>query len=85
MPQQDSLVLVGMGGLFVLLGIGAIIWGRREEKGYYDALSARRDVREFAEHWPRRPQFGALKIGGRIALAIGVLMIVAGGAWLLWG
>jgi len=84
MPQYDWLMLIGMGGLFVLLGIAAIIWGRREEKSYYDSLSTRTDTREFLEHWPQRPQFGALKIGGRIAIAIGGLMIIMGGAFWLW-
>ena len=85
MPQCDWLVLMGMGGLFILLGIGAIIWGRNEEKSYYNSLSARSDTREFLEHWPQRPQFGALKVGGRIAIAIGLLMLVMGGGLWLWG
>ena len=85
MPQHDCFVLMGMGGFFILLGLGAIIWGRREERSYYDSLSTRTDVREFLEHSPEHPQFGALKIGGWIAIAIGVLMIVMGGAFLLWG
>ena len=84
MSQYDWLVLLGMGGLFILLGLGAIIWGRSEEKGYYNALSNRRDAREFLEHWPPRPQFGALKIGGYIALAVGAVMIVIGSALALW-
>ncbi len=83
MPQHDWFVLMGMGGLFILLGLGATIWGRREEKSYYNSLSSRTDTREFLEHWPQRPQFGALKIGGRIAMAIGVLIIVMGGAFWL--
>jgi len=76
---------MGMGGFFILLGLGAIIWGRREEKSYYDSLSTRNDTREFLEHWPQRPQFGALKIGGWVSIAIGVSMIVIGGVLLLWG
>ncbi len=88
MPQNDWFVLMGIGGLFILLGLGAIIWGKSEEKSYYDSLSSRpdnADKREFLEHWPQRPQFEALKIGGWIAIAIGVLMIVMGGAFWLWG
>lgn len=85
MPQNNWLVLMGMGGLFILLGLAAIIWDRSEEKSYYDSLSTRPDKREFLEHWPQRPQFGALKIGGRIAIALGLLMIIMGGAFLLWG
>jgi hypothetical protein len=85
MPQHDLFVLMGMGGLFILLGLAAIIWGRSEEKSYYNSISTRFDVREFLERWPHWPQFGALKIGGRIAIAIGVLMLVTGGALWLWG
>ena len=73
-----------MGGAFILLGFGAIMWGRSEEKSYYNSLTNRPDTREFMEHWPQRPQFEALKIGGWIAIAIGVLMIVMGGALWLW-
>ncbi len=82
MPQQDLFVLMGMGCLFILLGLAAIIRGRSEERSYYDSLSTRTDAREFLEHWPRHPQFGALKIGGRIAIVIGALMVVTGG--ILW-
>ena len=85
MPQYACIVLMGMGGLFILLGLGAIIWGRSEEKSYYDSLSDRGDTREFLEHWPQRSQLGALKIGGRIAIVIGVLMVIIGGIFWLWG
>ena len=78
MPQQDWLALIGIGALFIAIGFGAILWGRSEEKGYYDSLTSRPDGREFLEHWPQRPQFGALKIGGWIALAIGILALVTG-------
>ena len=85
MPERDCFILMGMGGLFVILGIAAIIWGKREGKSYYNSISTRHDVREFLEHEPERPEPGALKIGGWIAMAIGLLMLVMGGAFLLWG
>ncbi len=85
MPQQDCFVLMGMGGLFILLGLGAIFWNRSEEKSYHNSLSTRRDAREFLTHEPDRPPFGGLKIGGWIAIAVGALMIVMGGAFWLWG
>ena len=84
MPERDLLILMGMGGLFVILGVASIFWGKGEEKSYYDALSSRHDVREFLEHEPERPEPGALKIGGWIAIAIGLLMLVMGGAFWLW-
>ncbi len=85
MPQYDWLVLMGMGGLFILLGLAAIILDRSEEKSYYDSLSTRTDVREFMAHQPQRPQLGAIKIGGRIGIAVGVFMIAVGGGLWLWG
>lgn len=85
MPPQDIFILMGVGALFLVLGLATVIWGKREEKGYYNALSSRPgDTREFMEHWPPRPQPGALKAGGWIAIAIGVVMLITGGVlWLL--
>lgn len=86
MPQDDWVIILGVGGLFLLIGIAAYIWGWSEEKSYYNSMPARRfDVREFLEHSPFRPEPEALKIGGRIAVAIGLLMLLAGGALWLWG
>ena len=84
MPFYDWFILMGMGGLFILLGLAAIIWGKSEEKSYYDSLSARHDAREFLEHRPQRPQPVALKIGGWIAVTVGLLILAMGGAFLLW-
>ena len=85
MPQGDYLIFVVMGGVFVILGLVAFLWSRREEKEYYNALSSRADLREFVEHTPKRPEPRAIKSGGWIALAIGVIMLVVGGALVLWG
>ncbi len=84
MSQRDWFILMVMGGFFLLLGIVVIIRGRSEEKSYYESLSTRTDVREYLEHWPWRPSLGALKIGGRIAITLGALMLIGGGIlWLL--
>jgi len=85
MLNGDWLILIGMGGLFILLGLAAIIWGKREEKSYYNSISTRPDVKEFLEHEPKRPEHGALKTGGWITIIIGLLMIALGSAFLLWG
>ncbi|MBI4267540.1 MAG: hypothetical protein HY662_02000 [Chloroflexi bacterium] len=82
MPNIDRMALLWMGGIFILLGIIAFIWGKIEEKNYYNAISTRNDAREFLEHWPFRPQFGALKIGGIIAGIIGLLMVII--SFILW-
>jgi len=85
MPIRDCFILMGIGGLFILLGLVAIIWGKHEEKSYYDSLSARIDVREYLEHSPQRSEPTALKVGGWIAIAIGLLMLAIGGGFWLWG
>ena len=78
MPEGGWFMLMGIGGGFIILGIFGLIWGRHEEKSYFDALAERRDMREFMSHWPERPQPGAVKIGGWIAIALGVLMLILG-------
>ena len=85
MPEHNYFILMGMGGLFVFLGIASMLWGKGEEKSYYNALSSRPDAREFLEHEPERPEPGALKIGGWIAIGLGLLMMVMGGAFWLFG
>ena len=82
--MADWLILVGIGGVFILLGIAAVIRGRGEEKSYYDAISTRNDVREFVEHVPERPEPGALRVGGRIAIIIGIILVAMGGGIWLW-
>jgi len=85
MLQADWIILMVVGGVFILLGLGAIIWDRAEKKSYYDAISAHRDVREYLVHQPERPELGALGIGGWIAIAIGVVMLAMGGVFWCWG
>ena len=75
-----------MGGLFVILGLAAIFWDRSEQKNYYNAISPRRvDVREYMERSPKCPEFGALKIGGWIAITLGLVLLIMGGVFWLWG
>ena len=84
MPYGDYLIIMGVGGFFLVLGVAAIIWGKSEEKSYYNSLSSRNDLREYMEHWPQRHEPGALKTGGWIAAAIGLVTLGMGGVfWLL--
>ncbi len=79
MASQDWIIPVVVGGVFVVLGVVSILWGRREEKRYYESLTTRTDLREFIAHWPGRPQPGALKVGGWIAVAAGMIIALVGG------
>ncbi|MBA7476071.1 MAG: hypothetical protein GH158_05925 [Dehalococcoidia bacterium] len=80
----DSLILIGAGGLFLIIGILVYVWGKREEERYYNEVAKRPgDTREFMEHWPPRQQPGALKIGGVIAIALGAVLLVVGGIFCL--
>lgn len=85
MPQTDLFILLGIGVLFIILGLGAILWGKTEEKRYFDSIATRQDSREFVEGWPKRPQFGSLQAGGWIAIAIGVVILIISGAFGIWG
>jgi drug/metabolite transporter (DMT)-like permease len=71
-------VLAIVGAVFIVLGVIGILWGRYEQKKLDEALTTHVDVREFISHWPERPQPEALKIGGWIAFAVGVLMMIIG-------
>jgi uncharacterized membrane protein len=82
MASGDWLILICMGGGFIVLGLIGILWGRYEEKKYFEAIAERRDVREFMSHWPERPQPGALRVGGWISIVLGVLLLVVG--LILW-
>ena len=78
-------VAILVGAVFIVLGLGVVIWGKREEKSYYDSLTTRTDLREFFARWPKRPEPGALKIGGWIAVAVGLTMVTIGGVFWLVG
>ena len=83
MPHTDLVIVMGLGGLFVLLGVSALFWGRKEATDYYKNISSHSDVREYIEHTPERPEPGGLKIGGIIAIIVGLFMLIMGGALLL--
>ena len=80
MSVLDCVILIGVGGLFLVLGILVYGWGKREEDRYYSEIAKRPgDTREFMDRWPPRQQPGALKLGGVIAIALGAILLVVGG------
>jgi Mg2+/citrate symporter len=76
--MSEWLIMIIVGAVFIVLGILAVFWGIREEKRIFEALSKKPDLREFTQKHIETPQPGALKIGGWIALALGVLVAAAG-------
>ena len=47
MSPNDTIILMGAGGGFILLGIIGILWGRYEEKRLFEALAEKRDTGSF--------------------------------------
>jgi len=85
MPYPESLILLIMGGAFVGSGIGLLFAGRREERGYYDNLASRADMREFLEQSSERPGLGSLRTGGLVSMIVGAVLLGIGGGLRIWG
>ncbi len=84
MPQAEWLILMGIGGLFLIVGIAFVVRGKHAEGSYRDSLSTRTDMREFLEQDPQ-PKFESLRVGGWIALAVGLIMLGIGIGLRFWG
>jgi len=82
--MSEELIMMIIGGAFIVLGIIGLIWGKIEESTYYGSAAERNDVREFMERDPLRFEPGAIKIGGRICIAVGVIVGAVGAALMYW-
>lgn len=82
MHDLDSYVVMGIGGFFFILGIISFLWSRGEERRLNHSLSQRPDLREFLTRWPTRIEPGALRVGGWILVAVGLVLIILGGSLL---
>jgi hypothetical protein len=67
-----------VGAFIFLVGVGFVIWGHREEENYYNSMTTRFDLREFFSRWPPRPEPGALRVGGWIAIIVGIVAAAVG-------
>jgi len=76
--MADHFMLMVVGGFFIVLGLALAIWDSKREKGYYNSITGRSDLREFFSHWPARTQFGAWKAGGWISFTIGLILLIMG-------
>ncbi len=73
---SESILILILVLFFLVAGLVLLLSGQGEEKGYYEALSRKRDLREFVTHNPERPEPGALRLGGWISLAVGMLILI---------
>jgi hypothetical protein len=85
MVRDDLIIICIIGGIFIFLGIAAIVWSKMEESSWYASIAKRVDVREFLDRVPKRPEPGSLKIGGRICIVVGILMLMVSLGLYLWG
>ena len=85
MSQQELIITVIIGGVFIVLGIIGFLWSRKEEGAYYGSVSERTDVREFIDHTPGRPEPNALRTGGKICIAVGIVVLLVSLGFRLWG
>jgi hypothetical protein len=82
MHDLDSYIVMGIGGFFLILGIISFLWSRGEERWLNHSLSQRPDLREFLTRWPTRIEPGALRVGGWIFAAVGLVLMILGGSFL---
>jgi hypothetical protein len=83
MTRDITTVLI-IGGVFLLLGLIAFLWSRREEGTWYNSITDHVDVREFVDHTPGRPEPNALRIGGKISIAVGIVLLLFGAGFYIW-
>ena len=74
--MEAQAIVATLGGVFTLLGAVLIILGYREEKRIVNDIAQRPDARKFITRFPPRLEAGGLKVGGLIALVIGVVLLV---------
>jgi hypothetical protein len=73
--EFNYFIPIGIGGLFTIVGLVMVVWGRRGEKKYSESLSSRTDMKEFLEQWPKHFGYDSVKLGGLIFIAVGVVLL----------
>lgn len=77
---DNWLAMAIVGGVFLLVGIVGIIWGRREAAEDYHILISHADVRtdakKIVQNWQANSGAGALIIGGLISITIGLFLLI---------
>ncbi|NLL90601.1 MAG: DUF3185 family protein [Dehalococcoidales bacterium] len=82
MSLTEYVPLMIIGAVFLLVGIILLILGNREEKDYCRTVSNQTDVRKYLEHRSDSIQAWGFKVGGIIAVVIGLFLLVMG--FVIW-
>lgn len=85
MSNQELVVTAIIGGVFVVLGFLAFLWGSREEGAWYNSVSKKIDVREFLDRNPARTEPNALRTGGKIFMAVGLVILLIALGFFIFG
>jgi len=81
---RDITIIFIIGGIFIFLGLVAFLWSKREEFTWYRSITEHVDVREFVDHTPGRPEPDAIRIGGKISIAIGIVLLLFATGFYIW-
>jgi glycerol-3-phosphate acyltransferase PlsY len=76
MSHQELVVAAIIGGAFLILGIIGFLWSHREEGAWYKSVSTKIDVREFLNRNPGQQEPKALRTGGKICIAVGIIVLL---------
>jgi hypothetical protein len=85
MNHSELITTTIIGGAFVILGFIAFLWSRREEGAWYTSISKKTDVREFLERNPGRQEPNALRTGGKICIAVGIVILLIALGFFIFG
>jgi hypothetical protein len=85
MSYHELMITIIIGAVFILLGAFSFYWSKRETSSYYSNIAVKIDVREYLDHLPWRPEPAALRIGGKICIAVGIVVLLVALGFYLWG
>ncbi len=85
MSSQELIITTIIGAFFLILGIIAFFWSRREEGAWYSSVSAKIDVREFLDRNPGRQEPNAIRTGGKICVAVGIVILFIALGFFIFG
>ena len=74
MGGVDNVIMTGMGGLFLVIGIVLVVFGRREDQP--DTPSVGSEARKYLESPETDSE--TTRIGGWITVAVGCVLLVMG-------